>query len=668
MGTAVRSALATMLMITGMASASSLGGVELDRSTTAADLASLSLEHLLDLEISTASGFRQRMSSAPAVVRVIAADEIRAFGWTTLAEVLATLPGLYTSYDRSYTYLGARGFLRPGDYDSRFLLLVDGYRFNDPIYGQATIGREFPLDLEWVDRIEYVPGPGSALYGSNAFFGVINVITRRPKAGNQHVLSLQTGSAGLRAASGRFSHIGDDGSEFMVAASGRRHDGRDLYYAEFDQADSDGVARGLDGERDHRLLVKASWGEFDVSLLHGRRDKDTPTASFGQVFAVPGSFVVDEHTRVHLGHTRDLGSETRSSARFIYGHYAYWGHYLYEDAPIVVNHDGSEASWLGAEWKLVSSVINRHTLAVGVEAHHNLHLRQYNLDHDPHQVHLDDRRRGSRIGLFVEDEFLLRPGLLLNAGLRYDYDSTTGSDFSPRIALIKQGANSTYKLIAGQAFRSPNAYELYYQEDGGYAQLANVDLHPERIRTLEFAVSRRLGDYSSIDALIYSYRLSGLISQVEDEDSGLPVFRNLDQAQASGAEFALDHRRPDGLALRASFAYARVSTDDVHARPTNSPRRLVKLGASAPVIGGRALLGVQARHVGSRQGFDAVVPAYTVVDLNLTWPRIAERLEFQVSVNNVQDRRYFDPAGGEFRQNAIEQDGRNVRVKLSYRF
>ena len=89
---------------------------------------------------------------------------------------------LCVSYDRDYAYLVARGFQRPGDYNSRFLLLVDGVRLNDAVYDQAPIGTDFPMDMDMVERIEYVPGPGSAVYGSNALLGMRAGTTRRAEA------------------------------------------------------------------------------------------------------------------------------------------------------------------------------------------------------------------------------------------------------------------------------------------------------------------------------------------------------------------------------------------------------------------------------------------------------------------------------------------------------
>lgn len=82
------------------------------------------------------------------------------------------------STDRLYTELGVRGFQPVGDFNSRILLLIDGYRTNDNLYDQAPIGREFPLDVDLIERVEIVRGPGSSVYGGNAVLAVINVITK----------------------------------------------------------------------------------------------------------------------------------------------------------------------------------------------------------------------------------------------------------------------------------------------------------------------------------------------------------------------------------------------------------------------------------------------------------------------------------------------------------
>ncbi|MEJ7808708.1 MAG: TonB-dependent receptor plug domain-containing protein, partial [Telluria sp.] len=198
------------------------------------DLTGLPLEQLLTMDVFSASKFIQKSSQAPALVTVITAADIKSYGWRTLGDIARSVRGLYVGYDRNYSYLGARGFLRPGDYNTRFLLLVDGNRVNDAVYDQAPAGGEFPLDLALVERVEFVPGPGSSIYGSNAFFGVINVVTKKNTALAGTRAALEAGSAGARKASASSSWRSTHGAAFLLAASTHRTNGKDLYYPEFD--------------------------------------------------------------------------------------------------------------------------------------------------------------------------------------------------------------------------------------------------------------------------------------------------------------------------------------------------------------------------------------------------------------------------------------------------
>ena len=141
-------------------------------------LADLSLEQLLDVNITSASKFSQRASEAPASVSVLTAEDFRTYGWRTLVDALNSVRSFYFVTDRAYSYLGVRGFQPVGDYNARVLLLIDGYRFNDNIFDQAQVGREFGLDLDLIERIEIVRGPSSSVYGGNALLAVVNVITK----------------------------------------------------------------------------------------------------------------------------------------------------------------------------------------------------------------------------------------------------------------------------------------------------------------------------------------------------------------------------------------------------------------------------------------------------------------------------------------------------------
>lgn len=161
------------------------------------DLTEMSLEAIMDVRIqpvTSASKYEQNSIDAPSAMTVVTAEQIQKFGYRTLADILRSVRGFYIRYDRNYDYVGFRGFNRLGDYSTRVLLLIDGVRVNDNIYDSAPVGTDFILDPDIIERVEIVRGPSYTLYGSNAFFATINVITR--DAGN-----LNGGEAAISAGS-----------------------------------------------------------------------------------------------------------------------------------------------------------------------------------------------------------------------------------------------------------------------------------------------------------------------------------------------------------------------------------------------------------------------------------------------------------------------------------
>jgi len=183
-----------MIVILNLAAAPFVLATTSARKPTVTDF---SIEQLLEIEVDSvfgASKFEQKITEAPSSISIITSSDIKQYGYRTLGEALRSIRGFYVSGDRSYHYLGSRGFSRPGDYNSRYLLLIDGHRINDNIYDTANIGNELALDIDLIDRVEVIRGPGSSLYGNNAFFGVINIITREAENINGLELSGVAGS------------------------------------------------------------------------------------------------------------------------------------------------------------------------------------------------------------------------------------------------------------------------------------------------------------------------------------------------------------------------------------------------------------------------------------------------------------------------------------------
>lgn len=634
-----------------------------------ADLASLSLEQLLDLEVVTASRFDQKIDHAPSAVQVISAQDIRTHGWRTLGEALESLPGLYVSDTGLYTYLGARGQLRAGDYDTRFLLLIDGHRINDPVFSQSPVGTEFPLDMALVERIEYVPGPGSAVYGSNAFFGVINVLTKSPGQPGSGEVAIDGGSYGTHGARAVLSTSGAWGQTLMSASHSHSR-GRDFYFPEFVGTEtngviSDGVVRHQDDERSQRLFLRHIAGDLTVMLLASDRRKDDPVAPYGQAFGMPGANIQDRWIVLGTQYSRALSDTTRWQAQLDLIDYRYVGNYAYDDPYAVINRDISTGQSIVLGSRIVTTW-PRHTMAAGFEAQLDRAVEQRNFDVEPYINYLESKHDISSLGFFVNDEFAIGGDWLLNSGLRLDRNDIGTLRLSPRVALISaRPGGTTFKAIVGKAYRSPNAYERFYNLDtNNGSQWTGPGLKAESIRTAELFFGRKLGQHSRAEVSLYDYRLRDLITLVGDDE--LLMLENAASASTTGAEMAFLYHWENGALLRTSYAYNRVR--DSRGGPVlNAPRGIARLSATVP-LGKGVSAAASTQHISRRATKLGSVDHYTVIDANLVWEPTRFPFALSAGVRNLLDERYADPVGPEFVQDAIPRRGREYRVELSWRF
>ena len=232
----------------------------------------LSLDSLLSIPISTAAKYGQTVSEAPASVSVITATEIEQHGYRTIGEALSHLPGFYTSYDRNYTYIGVRGFSRPTDYNNRILMLLDGHTVNENYYDSILMEGMPGMDV--IERIEVVRGPGSALYGGNAMFAVVNVVTKTGRSLDRLATRVGVASYGTRSASAEFGREVANGLDVLLSGSWGDSKGHSLYFTEYDDpSTNNGVAENLDWEEYYRLYGKASFKWFTLSALASSRTK-----------------------------------------------------------------------------------------------------------------------------------------------------------------------------------------------------------------------------------------------------------------------------------------------------------------------------------------------------------------------------------------------------------
>lgn len=431
----------------------------------ATNLMSLSLDQLLEVKVDSvygASKYQQKLTEAPSAVSIVTDDDVKKYGYRTLTDILRGVRGLYVSYDRNYNYLGIRGFNRPGDYNSRALLLINGHRVNDSVYDTASIGTEFPLDVDLIDRVEIIRGPSSSIYGNNAFFGVINVITKEGRNLNGAEASGEAGSYG--SYKGRFSYGKSftNGVELLLSGSYNNSDGPGrLYFPAFDTASNNvnnGIAERADYDRSYQFFSSLSYRDFTLEGAFASREKGIPTGSYGVTFNNPRNRTIDEPGYLDLKYQHTFESDLEVTSRTYFDYYRYAGDYLY--AP-VVNKDFADGKRWGTEAQATKKLFDRHTFIFGAEYRNHFQQDQRNYDLDPYASYLDDRRHNDNWALYGQGEIAVLTNIALNAGVRYDNYGTSGDTLNPRLGLIMQPAEpTTFKVLYGRAFRAPNVYEM----------------------------------------------------------------------------------------------------------------------------------------------------------------------------------------------------------------
>lgn len=637
-------------------------------------LMDLSLEQLLNVEVSTPSRHKQKSSAAPASISVITAEEIRTYGYRTLADVLNSVRGIYMSHDHIYDYIGVRGFARPGDFSSRVLLMIDGYRVNENVFDQSFYGQDFLLDIDLIKRVEIIRGPSSSVYGSNALLGVVNVITRSASDIGRAETAFSMGDN--RDVKGRAS-MGkqlDNGMSLLLSATAYRNRGESLQLeeAEFNNpANQFGRAlSSLDQTKSQSLFARIAQGNWQFQTAHVKRDKGNPIGYNGTLTTVPGSNFIDQQGQFGLRYVNQFDDDRNLSARIYYGYYNYRANNLLLDdqSQIYTSRDEAQGRWWGSELTYITPLNSQHTLTTGVDAQFNTRQNQRNYDDTPTYIaYLNDARHSQRIGAYLQDDYQINRTLSLSAGLRADKFTQIDTEISPRLALIFQPDTArTWKLLYGTAFRAPNAYESHYSLPDIF--VANPKLVPEHIRTLELIHERYLSPVTKATGSIYGYQIKNLIDQgiYFDGTQNLAQFQNMGGAKGKGLELELEHQWHNGARIRGSVTRQLVQADN-GSTLTNSPPWQFKLNASTPILetGWRAALEVQSmgrRLSSDSNGNSTASSSFARSNLTLRSPLFSNGTEWSFSLYNLLNRRFSDPVGADAAipsRSMLVQDGRS---------
>lgn len=620
----------------------------------------------------TASKYSQRVTDAPSTVSVVTAREIELYGYRTLDDVLRSLPGFFVTNDRNYSFVGVRGFDLPGDYSSRVLLLIDGHRMNEAIFAQPYTGFDGPVDLGNVQRVEVIRGPGSAVYGTNALFAVVNVVTDRGRDLQGGQVAFDAGS--FRTLSGRaaYGRKLPSGFEAMASVSVRHSRGPDLYFAEFDDPETgDGRVSGADGALSYQALAKVALGSVSLQAVISQMRKGVPTAPYETVFPTRETRTMDRRAYVELSWEEHAGLSLDLSGRLFYDHSDYRGRWLYDYAEegepqdLVLGGDTSRSESAGAELRADWQATDWLRAVAAVELFHSFLLSQ--TDVDPFEVSLDDRRSATSVGGYVHAELMLHRNVTLNLGLRVDYKRLAGVTPTPRAALIyRAGRNATFKLLYGEAFRTASAFEQYYKDRFTTAQASK--LSPERLRSVELAWEQTFATHLRTTLSAYRYRVRGLISLEPTGVEDFAAFRNAGGVTAMGVEAALDGRWAGVLDVRASYALQQAKSDDGR-ELTNSPRHMLKLGAVVPVWGEKLQVAMDGSFLSPRRTLSGARSERVVLlDVHLSSRGLLPGLELRAGVRNLLNWRYGDPGSTEHVQDLIPQNGVTFDGGISYSF
>ncbi len=640
-------------------------------------------------EVQAVSRLTEDTDLAPSSLTIISGQELAAFGYPTLASALRGVRGVYLSDDRTYASAGIRGIGEPNDYGNRVLVLSDGLNLNDNLLNSSYIGNDGRVDLHDVDRIEVVRGPGSLLYGTGAFSGVINVVPRARDNPSQVLASFGTYDNSVARGRGGFHLNFAEDAGMWATASGARSDGFALPVRLIDAA---GGPEVQNAERTDRFRAvgtqgRAWWGPVNAQWLYNQRKQFIPVGALATAFNDSRTFYTDQRFAGELRYEPSwelLDLNIRAHAN----HYHFGGRYLSPapDPPLLEDYYGT---WFGFEGRARIKFLDEFHLTVGGEGqfHPVAKLEGVEVDQSfnplPSGNYLnEDRAYNFGAGYAIAE---VRPveWFRANAGARIDVYSTFGPIVVPRgAAIFRPTTGGVLKIMGGRAFRAPSIYEQFYN-DGGFSQVTAVDeargleLAPESIVSGEIEYLQRfLEDWVAVGSVNASY-IEDLITTVADTPgSDVIRYANGDApAYTLGAEAEIRHEFRRGWMLSAFYGYQRARFIDhpdplinQNPRLINAPEHLAGMRGVIPVVADIASIGVRGAVEAPRR-VDYVTndlsKAAVIADLTLSGNARVFGMHYVVGVYNLFDWQYELPVTETFASRTILQNGRTFLAELS---
>lgn len=618
-----------------------------DSPTSPHALKKLSVEELMDIEVTSVSRRAEKLSEAASAIQVITAEDIRRSGATSLPEALRLASNLEVAQiDSRQWAISARGF--NSTTSNKLLVLIDGRTVYTPLYAGVFWDVQDTV-LEDIDRIEVISGPGATLWGSNAVNGVINITTKQSQDTQGALFAAGGGSVLHDLGAARYG--GELGESFHYRAYAKRFD-----------RDHTVLPDGADGSNAWHLTQTGFRADGALSAA------DTLTVQgdfYGGRIAQPAAADIDVSGGNLLGRwSRVLGvsSDFHLQAYFDRTH------------RLVPGTFGEDLETYDVDFQHRFPLAARQDIVWGL----GYRLTRDDITNYPVLAFLPARVSRQWFTAFVQDEIaLVRDRLQLTLGTKIEHNDYTGFEYQPSARLAwKLSPQQTVWGAVSRAVRTPSRIdrELYAPRDPPFTLLVgNPNFTSEvllagelgyRVQPqprLSFSLATFYNDYDKLRSV-----------ELANPPAPFPITLGNGLRGASyGAELSADYRVTETWRLRAGYTELRIhfshkpgSTDtSVGTSEAQDPRHQALLRSSLD-LPGNWQLDATYRYVGSID--DQNVPSYSEADLRLAWlPRPAIELSL-VGQNLLHDRHAeFGSLAGPPPRQEIE---RGVYGKALWRF
>jgi len=672
--------------------------------------------------ISIATGTPRPVSKAPAVASVITARDIRASGANTLEEVLERIPGLHvvtsTAKHQSPTY-SFRG-INTGQ-GPQTLFLINGQEMTFLMVGGLQFGLQF--SLESIARIEVIRGPGSAVYGADAFAGVINIITKTDADIDGINVGVKAGSFNTKSVWGQY---GGEHNGWHIAASleYRKTDGDSGRVIDSDlQTILDGalgtnvsLAPGpLDTRYDYLMsnftLAKNNW-TLHFNSWNGESGLGAGIANALDSEGVPLKTDVYQFDATYADKNWLPNWALESRISHVYTNMDGFVDIFPDGANLPIGADGNldfvapvglvlfTDGYIGAPGRVENTsrfdITTRYSgwqsqlwrFSAGIKKEDFTSSEKKNFGPGvidgtvtPIDGTLTDVTNTefvyipnqNRTVMFVsaQDEWTFASDWQLIAGVRFDEYSDVGSTTNPRASLIWNARyDLTSKLLYGRAFRAPSFAELYAQNNP--VATGNTELDPEVINTLELVFDYKPLDTLSVIFNVFYYEIDGLIDFVDDDGApgGDATAQNTIDQKASGFELEAQWQLSKAVRLLGNAAFQNAENTDTGEEVAGAPRQQLYMGMNwAHSQSWSSQLDAYAIMDRPRGANDPreQVDDYNWVNLSINGRDILGDISVQLALKNIFDTDAREP-GPSAIPNDYPLEGRSAYLGLSAQF